>query len=246
MMQFQKDKRGKIKYGSDHTEKKTLKDKFFVTGQQNLPTTVLYILSQMASPDLLPITMIGTLVSLITIVDNVYQSVKECQPCSSYVKLGDTMTNGIISIFLVAAMAYEMAKGIKKSPIAAILISLVCFFILTPMTNFTVKDSTVAAFTTTYLGSKGMFVGMVTALLATKLFAVFMDKGIKIKMPAEVPSAISESIESVFRISLPLPSSLSYHQWVSSLLLPSAVPMASSMPSCRSLWKVPPILSGQC
>lgn len=177
-------------------EKKTLKDKFFVWATKFANNRTIHIIANGFSR-LLPITMIGTLVSLITIVDN-YTSLLKNANLLQYVKLGDTMTNGIISIFLVAAMAYEMAKGIKKSPIAAILISLVCFFILTPMTNFTVKDSTVAAFTTTYLGSKGMFVGMVTALLATKLFAVFMDKGIKIKMPAEVPSAISESIESVF------------------------------------------------
>jgi len=177
-------------------EKKTLKDKFFVWATKFANNRTIHIIANGFSR-LLPITMIGTLVSLITIVDN-YTNLLKNANLLQYVTLGDTMTNGIISIFLVAAMAYEMAKGIKKSPIAAILISLVCFFILTPMTSFTVKDSTVSAFTTTYLGSKGMFVGMVTALLATKLFAVFMDKGIKIKMPAEVPSAISESIASVF------------------------------------------------
>jgi PTS system cellobiose-specific IIC component len=141
--------------------------------------------------------MIGTIVSLITIVDG-YTNLLKNANLLSYVKLGDTMTNGIISVYLVAAMSYEMAKTLKKSPIGAILISEVCFFVLTPMTAFKVDDSTVMAFTTNYLGAKGMFVGMITALLATRLFALFMDKGIKIKMPAEIPSAISESMESIF------------------------------------------------
>jgi PTS system cellobiose-specific IIC component len=177
-------------------QKKGLKEKFYNWATKFAGNRTIHIIANGFSR-LLPITMIGTIVSLITIVDG-YTNLLKNANLLSYVKLGDTMTNGIISVYLVAAMSYEMAKTLKKSPIGAILISEVCFFVLTPMTAFKVDDSTVMAFTTNYLGAKGMFVGMITALLATRLFALFMDKGIKIKMPAEVPSAISESMESIF------------------------------------------------
>jgi PTS system cellobiose-specific IIC component len=177
-------------------QKKGLKEKFYNWATKFAGNRTIHIIANGFSR-LLPITMIGTIVSLITIVDG-YTNLLKNANLLSYVKLGDTMTNGIISVYLVAAMSYEMAKTLKKSPIGAILISEVCFFVLTPMTAFKVDDSTVMAFTTNYLGAKGMFVGMITALLATRLFALFMDKGIKIKMPAEIPSAISESMESIF------------------------------------------------
>jgi len=177
-------------------QKKGLKEKFYNWATKFAGNRTIHIIANGFSR-LLPITMIGTIISLITIVDG-YTNLLKNANLLSYVKLGDTMTNGIISVYLVAAMSYEMAKTLKKSPIGAILISEVCFFVLTPMTAFKVDESTVMAFTTNYLGAKGMFVGMITALLATRLFALFMDKGIKIKMPAEVPSAISESMESIF------------------------------------------------
>ncbi|MBP2097725.1 PTS sugar transporter subunit IIC [Enterococcus rivorum] len=150
---------------------------------------------------LLPVTIVGSVITLIgSIPYEPYLQFLEQTGIKGYLTLGDTMTNGIITIYLVIALAYEMAKNYKKSQINAICISIVAFFLITPLTTFAVKGEPVQAFTLTYLGSRGMFVGMITALIATRLYVLFMDKGFKIKMHPSVPPAISGSFESLFPI----------------------------------------------
>lgn len=150
---------------------------------------------------LLPVTIVGSIIALISSIPyDPYLNFLETSGIKGYLSLGDTMTNGLITIYLVIAIAYEMAKNYKKSQINAISISVVAFFILTPLTSFAVGDEKVLAFTLTYLGSRGMFVGMFTALIATRLYVLLMDKGIKIKMHPSVPPAISGSFEALFPI----------------------------------------------
>lgn len=150
---------------------------------------------------LLPVTIVGSVITLIASIPyDPYLQFLEQSGIKGYLTLGDTMTNGIITIYLVIALAYEMAKNYKKSQINAISISIVAFFLITPLTTFTMKGEPVQAFTLTFLGSRGMFVGMITALLATRLYVLFMDKGFKINMHPSVPPAISGSFESLFPI----------------------------------------------
>ena len=45
--------------------------------------------------------------------------------------------------------------------------------------------------------ANGLFVAMITALLATKVYSIFIDKGITIKMPDSVPPQIGNSFGSI-------------------------------------------------
>lgn len=147
---------------------------------------------------LLPVTIVGSVLTLIgSLPIESYTAFLDKTGLAPYINLGNTMTNGIITIYLVAALSSEMAKFYKKNQMNAILISLLAFFIVTPLTNFEVDGSTIEAFTLQNLGSRGMFVGMIIALIATRLYVLMLDKGIKIKMPSAVPPVISSSFESL-------------------------------------------------
>ncbi|MDH6364325.1 PTS system cellobiose-specific IIC component [Enterococcus sp. PF1-24] len=147
---------------------------------------------------LLPVTIVGSILTLIgSLPIDAYTKFLDDTGLAPFINLGNTMTNGIITIYLVAALASEMARFYKKNQMNAILISLLAFFIVTPLTVFEVGDSSVSAFTLSYLGSRGMFVGMIVALVATRLYVLMIDKGIKIKMPSAVPPVISSSFESL-------------------------------------------------
>lgn len=147
---------------------------------------------------LLPVTIVGSILTLIASIPIAgYSEFLANTGLAEFINLGGTMTNGIITIYLIAAMSSEMAKFYKKNQMNAILISLLAFFIVTPLTSFEVADSTVVAFTLSNLGSRGMFVGMITSLLATRLYVFMLDKGFKIKMPSSVPPVISSSFESL-------------------------------------------------
>lgn len=164
-------------------------------------TMVRTIASGMAR--LLPVTIVGSIVTLITSIPyDPYLAWLKASGLKDVLLLGSTMTNDIISVYLVIALSSEMAKIYKKSQINAISVSLLAFFILTPLTMFAVGEKSVAAFTLTYLGSRGMFVGIITALLATRFYIFLIDKGPKIKMHPSVPPAISGSFESLIPIVL--------------------------------------------
>ena len=45
--------------------------------------------------------------------------------------------------------------------------------------------------------ASGLFTAMLTALLATKLYAVLLKKNLKIKMPESVPSFVSRQFEAL-------------------------------------------------
>lgn len=150
---------------------------------------------------LLPVTIVGSIATLlISLPFEPYLNVINSTGISKFLLLGSTMTNDIISIYLVIALSYEMSRIYKKSQINAVATALLAFFLVTPMTAAMIGEKTANVFTTTYLGSRGMFVGIIVGLLATRLYVLFIDKGIKIKMHPSVPPAIAGSFESLFPI----------------------------------------------
>lgn len=150
---------------------------------------------------LLPVTMVGSIATLlVSLPFDPYMNFINNTGISKFLLLGSTMTNDIITIYLVIALAYEMAHIYKKSQVNAVATALLAFFLVTPMTSVMIGERETNVFTTTYLGSRGMFVGIIVALLATRLYVLFIDKGIKIKMHPSVPPAIAGSFESLFPI----------------------------------------------
>ena len=147
---------------------------------------------------ILPVTIIA---SFIMVLQNLrfdaYQNFLESSGLGSLLGVGVTMTNGLISLYILICLASEMAKIYKKDQLNAILISLIAFLIVTPLTNFDVDGKVVQAFTLTNFGSKGIFVAMIVSLVATRAYVFLIDKGIRIKMPKDVPSAISHGFDSM-------------------------------------------------
>lgn len=147
---------------------------------------------------ILPITMVG---SLCAILANLgfpgYKEFVERIGVSDVLTLGVTMTTNLISVYVLVALAYELAKNLKESSISAIVISVMSFFILTPLNSFKVAKNTVSALDISYLGSKGMFVAMVVALFTTWLYSFLTKKHITITLPASVPPSVANSFSAL-------------------------------------------------
>lgn len=106
------------------------------------------------------------------------------------------MTSNLISIYIVIALANEMAKIYRKDNLNAILISLLAFFIITPTRVVEISEKSTEILNTRNFGSVGIFAGMITAILATYLYVKLTESGkLRIKMPKDVPPAIASSIE---------------------------------------------------
>ena len=82
------------------------------------------------------------------------------------------------------------------------IIALVSFFIVTPyQTLFTPENSSkvyeVTSLPLKWMGSSGLFLGMIVALIATRLFVAIVRKGWTIKMPEGVPPTVVKSFEAL-------------------------------------------------
>jgi len=108
----------------------------------------------------------------------------------------------VMTILAVVGIAYSLGRLLEIDAIAAGVMSLVLFFIVTPLTiDFTPEGTDklyhVAGLPMQWMGSRGLFLGIIVALLGTRLFAIFVKKGWVIKMPAGVPPTVVKSFESL-------------------------------------------------
>ncbi|BAL62717.1 PTS cellobiose transporter subunit IIC [Melissococcus plutonius] len=108
----------------------------------------------------------------------------------------------VMAILTVVAIAYSLGKQFKVDAIQAGIIALVSFFILTPYTTlFTPEHSKkiyeVNSLPLKWMGSNGLFLGMIVALISTRLFVAIIRKGWTIKMPNGVPPTVVKSFEAL-------------------------------------------------
>ena len=147
---------------------------------------------------LLPVTMVG---SVCAILGNLgfpgYQDYVNKIGLGSIFSMGVQMTTNLISIYVLVSLAYEFSKKLNGSKINSILLSVMSFFLLTPINNFKIKGNDIVGLDLSYLGSKGMFVAMIVSLSVTWLYCLLERKHITIKMPDSVPPAVSNSFTAL-------------------------------------------------
>ena len=106
-------------------------------------------------------------------------------------------TTSLMAVYIAPAIAYKYAKGEGENGLNAGLISLAAFIILMPQ-QVTVGEQSVGALSSTYLGSQGIFVAMITGVLIGMVYCALMKKNIKMKLPASVPPMVSDSLSPIF------------------------------------------------
>jgi cellobiose PTS system EIIC component len=147
---------------------------------------------------ILPISIVGSIAAILSNLGiPAYQKFIDAHQITPVIKLGTTMTIGLISLYVIIALANEMASILKQNKANAIILSLMVFFLLTPLSVFEQGEKSFTTFDITYLGSKGMFVGMVVALATTRLYAFIIEKKWTIKMPDAIPPHISNSFTAL-------------------------------------------------
>jgi len=112
-------------------------------------------------------------------------------------------TMSIMTIFVIIGISGSLSDYYKLERLNTAVISLVAFFILTPfVTSFTPEgmDQTfkvTGIIPTEWIGAKGLFVGMLTAILSTEIVKWVTKKGWVIKMPAGVPPTVGKAFSSL-------------------------------------------------
>ena len=109
----------------------------------------------------------------------------------------------IMTIFVIIGISNSLSKHYEQDGLSCAVISLVSFFVLTPfVTSFTPEGSQTAyevgsVIPMEWIGSKGLFVGMLSAILATEIMRYITNKGWVIKMPEGVPPTVSRAFSAL-------------------------------------------------
>lgn len=144
------------------------------------------------------------------------------------------VTFDLVAVVTCLAVAYRLSESYKLDGISGALLALVSFLLVTPFL-ITFKhekfgELTTSGIPTGLMGSAGLFVAIIMALISTEIFNFIVKKDMVIKMPDMVPPAVSKSfaalipaffiitISLLIRIGFEVTPFKSIHNVVSSLL----------------------------
>jgi phosphotransferase system, cellobiose specific, IIC component len=142
-----------------------------------------------------PLTMFG---SLIVVINNLpFFSDATKGTMANLFGNGQNATMAIMSVFVTIGIGYYWSIEHKVDGIFGGVIALASFLILTPF-FLTIEGQEVSGvLALDRLGAKGMFLGIIAAFLAAKLYVWLTQKGFVIKMPDGVPPAVSRSFSAL-------------------------------------------------
>lgn len=158
----------------------------------------------------LPVTMIGSLFLVVYLLGSdggltTHALLPFLKPISAKLALVNSLSMGIMAIYIAVAMGSEYASIKGFSHTTGAVGSLFAFILL----NYneigalaeTAKDGTVSAGASavgiTYWGSAGVITAMVAAAISVNIISVCYKKNIVIKLPDSVPPAIGNSFSAI-------------------------------------------------
>lgn len=145
---------------------------------------------------LLPITIIGSLCSLINALPiDAYQTFLNNSGLKLITSIPNSVTNNLLALYAVFLVTQKFVGAHEIDGTPAGLISLMAFLIVTPY-NLT-KSGSMESLSVSWFGAAGLFTAFIVALVVGKIYVVFQARGWTIKMPEGVPPAISKSFSAL-------------------------------------------------
>lgn len=140
------------------------------------------------------------------------------------------MTMYIMTLYAVFGIGNSLAKSYDLDGMSGAILAEIAYLLTLMPVNVAAEGAEVTGWVIPManLGSAGMFVGIITAIIAVEIYRFMDHKGIKIKMPDSVPYAVAKSFENLFptAIVMILIGSITYwfgfnwHGFIGSLVTP--------------------------
>lgn len=142
----------------------------------------------------MPVTLLGAFASLfLNLPIPVWKTFIASTGIANALNIAIMFSTNFLAVVFGVTIAGCYAKQYKEDAIVPALISLVCFFIVTPFT-VTKKATTISMY---WLGAPGIFSAIIISLVATRIYIYVKQKGFTIKMPKSVPPVVSSSFSSL-------------------------------------------------
>lgn len=147
----------------------------------------------------LPATIMSSVATLLKVFPiEAYQEFLIAHDLVRFFDIPINFTNNFLAVIVSFSVSYTLAKSFDVDGFLAGLISMISFFILTPYQlgefgplgqAFSIPNQ--------WLGSMGLFTGILVAFISTRIFVAITQRGLIIKMPDGVPEFISKSFSSL-------------------------------------------------
>ncbi len=118
---------------------------------------------------------------------------------SGALSVWSTVTFDLFTLISVIAIAYYYAQELEVDALFASVLAVVGFAIVTPL-SVVVGTETVGAIPLKWLGSNGLFVGMIMTFISVKIYSVCLKKNIIIRMPESVPPNVQKAFSAMIPI----------------------------------------------
>ncbi|WP_286906953.1 PTS sugar transporter subunit IIC [Clostridium sp. UBA1652] len=107
-------------------------------------------------------------------------------------------TSGLLALYMTFAISVSYASEQKMNGTIVGVISAASFIALMPQSLKSESGEIVSGLSLANLGSNGMFVGIIVAIVISSTYVFLMKKNITIKFPESVPSMVSDSLSPTF------------------------------------------------
>ena len=107
-----------------------------------------------------------------------------------------TVTMSSLAIYLVVCIAYNFGKELNLKGTNAAVMAMGVFLVLMPI-EIQTENGTAFMINAAYLGSKGIFVGMVIGIVVPAVLA-WLLKRVELKLPDSVPPIVGTSLQPTF------------------------------------------------
>lgn len=104
-------------------------------------------------------------------------------------------TFGLMGLVASFGVAHSIARQYNTDGVSAGIISMSAFLVVTPkvMTGGKTPEEAIPQM---YMGSQGLFVALIVGIISGLIFQWFINRNIRIKMPDQVPPAVSKSFSA--------------------------------------------------
>lgn len=142
----------------------------------------------------MPVLIIGSIASIImNLPIESYQSAIKSVGIYALLETLVNVTTNALALYAVVTIAYSFIKEHGYSGVAGALTSLIAFLMLTPLQTMGEGYAMQTLLPFDWVGAKGLFVAMFTALIIGTIFVKIMDRKIIITMPDGVPPSVANS-----------------------------------------------------
>lgn len=145
-----------------------------------------------------PVIMIGSIASiLMSLQIPTYQNFLETSNIKIILNLMIVCTTNLVALYTTFGLAYSYAKHKEQDSLAAGIIGLASFLVITPFTSTVTERGTAYALPTQWLGGQGLFCALIIGYLVSVMFVFIKKRGWTIKLPESVPPVVSNSFAGI-------------------------------------------------